>query len=183
MMYATNHVAHRALAELDAFALGLLALAIDRQVIHILGHDDVANQAWAERATSNRPTGGWRLCHPAATGAGHTWAHMTNDAIACGNVFKDFADVFANCQPVTAAIRASGLVRHVGLGIARQMAWQLTALGRCTFVCLWECTSRDLGALGDVHLFKLEYELIDLGMKLFRLLAKRHALEFGNQKR
>lgn len=107
---------------------------------------------------------------------------MADDAIARGYVFKDFADVFANCQPVTAAIRASALVRHMGLGITRQMAWQLTTFGRCTLVGLLGCARQDLGALGNVHLFKLEYELIDLRAKLLRLLAKRHALELGNQR-
>ena len=108
---------------------------------------------------------------------------MTNDAIAGGNVFKDFADVFANCQPVTAAIRTSGVIGHMRWDIAQQMLWKLTALGLFALVGLWGYTRRNLGTLGNVHLFKLEYELVDLRAKLLRLLAKRHALEFGDQKR
>src|SRR3546814_17422256 len=82
------------------------ALAIQRLMVAILGHEYLRQQARARQAASNRPRRCTRLHNAVATPARQLRPHATNDLKAGGNEFQGFANVFTQVLARTAACRA-----------------------------------------------------------------------------
>mgnify|MGYP003334351210 CR=1 FL=1 len=109
---------------------------------------------------------------------------MPNDSIACRNVLKDFADVFAEHFPITTTVGTSRLCGPMRLDISWQMLRQWATLRPTALKRLdtpGQINNRGLQALGNVQLFELKLELFNLNAQLLRLLTKEHALELCDE--
>jgi hypothetical protein len=96
-----------------------LRLPIQRQVIGVLGHQDVRQEPRTGNAACDRPA--WRrfLDDLLAARAGELRTHVPDHLEARRDVFQDFGDVLADLLHRPAAVGA-GAGRGVFHGLARQ---------------------------------------------------------------
>lgn len=81
--------------EIDPLTLEDLALAIERQVISVLRHQHMGQQAWTGSTTLDRARWQRRLDDPLAAGAGHPRTHEAVHNEAAGHIVELFGDVVA----------------------------------------------------------------------------------------
>lgn len=97
-----------ALAGIDA------ALAVERLVVAILGHQHVGQQPRAGHAARNGPTRRCRVEDGFARHAGELGMHVADHLEARGHILQLFRDVLADlAQPPTTGAAAAGLARGI----------------------------------------------------------------------
>jgi hypothetical protein len=157
-----------------------LTLPVQRQVIAIFGDDDMCQQAGAGNATFDRPRWRRRLHQCFAACATELGTNMPDHPETGRDEFQLLGNVFADRLQCPTAVRTLAGRRGIVDGVARQMVWQ--RLAHASGPCCGQGRPRRRRILGFVGLefLELEFQLLDLQVKLLGFAAEFLAMQCGD---
>jgi hypothetical protein len=113
--------------EVDALALEHLALAVEGQVVAVLRHQDVGEEAGTRPASLDRARGQWRLHEALAARAGEPRTHDAVHDEAARHVLELFGDVLPQAPQVATAAGTGVLAGRNLDGHARDVVRERTS--------------------------------------------------------
>ena len=175
---APHPIGQRGAGEIDALPGIDARLAIEREVVGVLGHQHMREQPGTGTAALDRHGGHRHLDDALTRAAAETWSDVAHDAERGRDVVELLGYVLAHAPHGTAAIgtHARRLVQNL---LARQMLRKRLAMW-LGGVASTRNRGRDLGRRFGFGLFQSEFQLVGFAGKALGRAAKRHAPEPGD---
>ena len=185
----THPVTQRRAIEVNALSGIDLALAIQRQMIDKLRHQQMRERGWCRTATWCRHCRGWGLGDRITGGAGIFRPDVADHLEVARHIIQNLGDVLTQFGHALAAVGTLAgailgwLMHHL---LARQMLRQWLALWLGPLADRWRRIGNlslgfrnDLGLAGFQFL-QPQFKLFDLAAAPLRRAAKLHAPQLGN---
>ena len=165
--------------QVNALAGEDLGLAVERQVVVVLRHDDMGKQSCPGAAAGNRMVGCRRGNYRVAGAAGELLADVPDHLEPTGHIIERFGDILAD-PPKRAAARGTGARRRMRHFLARQVVRQGAP---CRLLCFGSGLNRrgHHRRSGPKPLGLVGFKRLDRQLELFYLVCQllRGAAELG----